>query len=47
MARDLAEVFPKLNIIGGCCGTTPEHIARLVEMRGANTSPMRVPALTP
>ena len=45
MARDLAEVFPKLNIIGGCCGTTPEHIARLVEMRGANTSPMRVPAV--
>ena len=43
MARDLAEVFPKLNIIGGCCGTTPEHIARLVEMREANTSPMRVP----
>ena len=45
MARDLAEVFPKLNIIGGCCGTTPEHIARLVEMREANTSPMRVPAV--
>ena len=45
MARDLAEVFPKLNIIGGCCGTTPEHIARLVEMRGANTSPMRVSAV--
>ena len=44
MARDLAEVFPKLNIIGGCCGTTPEHIDKLVEMRAANTAEVRVPA---
>ena len=44
MARDLAGVFPKLNIIGGCCGTTPEHIAKLVEMRAANTAEVRVPA---
>ena len=45
MARDLAEVFPKLNIIGGCCGTTPEHIAKLVEMRAANTAEVRVPSI--
>ena len=43
MAKDLSEIFPKLNIIGGCCGTTPEHIARLVQMRDANTENVRVP----
>ena len=44
MANDLSEIFPKLNIIGGCCGTTPEHIARLVQMCDANTDKVRVPA---
>ena len=44
MAKDLSEIFPKLNIIGGCCGTTPAHIARLVQMRDANTDKVRVPA---
>ncbi|MBN2083914.1 MAG: homocysteine S-methyltransferase family protein, partial [Anaerolineales bacterium] len=35
-ARDLAEFAEKLgaNIVGGCCGTTPEHLARLVERVG-------------
>lgn len=26
-------------VIGGCCGTTPDHIARLVELRGVAPSP--------
>ncbi len=43
MARDLSEIFPKLNIIGGCCGTTPEHIQRLVQMRDANSLAVRKP----
>ena len=28
-----------LNIVGGCCGTTPEHIAALVKAIGLNTAP--------
>jgi 5-methyltetrahydrofolate--homocysteine methyltransferase len=44
LARQLA-VFVRngwLNIVGGCCGTTPEHIRRLAEVvEGA--SPRRVP----
>ncbi|HQI51246.1 MAG TPA: methionine synthase [Bacteroidales bacterium] len=34
MAHDLAPLLhaSKVNIIGGCCGTTPEHIRKLVEM---------------
>ncbi|MGB7537690.1 MAG: methionine synthase [Anaerolineales bacterium] len=35
-ARDLAEFAEKFgaNIVGGCCGTTPQHLARLVERVG-------------
>jgi 5-methyltetrahydrofolate--homocysteine methyltransferase len=35
-ARDLAEFAEKYgaNIVGGCCGTTPRHLARLVERVG-------------
>lgn len=43
MARDLSEIFPKLNIIGGCCGTTPAHIKRLVQMRDTNSNLVRLP----
>jgi 5-methyltetrahydrofolate--homocysteine methyltransferase len=33
-----------LNLVGGCCGTTPEHIRALAEaVRGM--PPRRVPAL--
>src|SRR5204863_4698383 len=35
-----------LNIIGGCCGTTPAHIARIAEaVRGL--PPRKVPAIQP
>jgi 5-methyltetrahydrofolate--homocysteine methyltransferase len=35
-SRDLAAFAEKFgaNIVGGCCGTTPEHLARLVERVG-------------
>lgn len=33
-----------VNIIGGCCGTTPDHISAIVE-RCAKYSPRRIPAL--
>lgn len=35
-ARDLAEFAEKYgaNVVGGCCGTTPAHLARLVERVG-------------
>ncbi|MBN1439097.1 MAG: methionine synthase [Anaerolineales bacterium] len=35
-ARDLADFALSYgaNIVGGCCGTTPEHLARLVELVG-------------
>ncbi len=32
-----------LNVVGGCCGTTPEHIRRIAEM-AANYRPRRRPA---
>ncbi|MEM6391616.1 MAG: methionine synthase [Planctomycetota bacterium] len=31
-----------LNIVGGCCGSTPAHIAALVEHIGADTPPVAV-----
>ncbi|MEO1235335.1 MAG: homocysteine S-methyltransferase family protein, partial [Planctomycetota bacterium] len=31
-----------LNVVGGCCGTTPEHIAALVKHVGEDTPPARV-----
>ena len=30
-----------LNILGGCCGTTPEHIRALAEIRGSLNVPVR------
>ncbi|MAD20289.1 MAG: methionine synthase [Planctomycetaceae bacterium] len=30
-----------VNLVGGCCGTTPEHIATLVEMVGDRPAPKR------
>ena len=46
MARDLREFAEAglLNLVGGCCGTTPEHIAAIAEaMRGV--PPRAVPVL--
>ncbi|MEO0515322.1 MAG: homocysteine S-methyltransferase family protein, partial [Planctomycetota bacterium] len=31
-----------LNVVGGCCGTTPEHIAALVRHIGEDTPPTRI-----
>ncbi|MEM6855263.1 MAG: homocysteine S-methyltransferase family protein, partial [Planctomycetota bacterium] len=31
-----------LNVVGGCCGTTPDHIAALVKHIGEETPPARV-----
>ena len=34
-----------VGIVGGCCGTTPEHIARIVErVRGRRPAPSARPA---
>jgi len=38
--EDMAKFIPQLiesgvNIIGGCCGTTPEHIKKVVECSDA------------
>ena len=30
-----------VNIVGGCCGTTPEHIAKLAELVGEREAPRR------
>ena len=35
-----------LNIVGGCCGTTPEHIAHIAAL-AAKTSPRRLPSIEP
>nr|WP_317200835.1 methionine synthase [uncultured Psychrobacter sp.] len=45
----LLEGFAKagiLNIVGGCCGTTPEHIRLIAEMV-ANYSPRVIPEIAP
>jgi 5-methyltetrahydrofolate--homocysteine methyltransferase len=36
-----------VNIIGGCCGTTPEHLKRVVEVVGHVTPKARKPKPTP
>jgi len=36
-----------VNIIGGCCGTTPEHLKRVVEVIGNVAPKRREPAFTP
>ncbi len=36
----------QLNIVGGCCGTTPDHIARIAEV-AAKYPPRKIPALEP
>jgi len=36
-----------LNLVGGCCGTTPEHIAALVEKIGTQAPAKRAPEHTP
>jgi 5-methyltetrahydrofolate--homocysteine methyltransferase len=36
-----------VNIIGGCCGTTPDHLKRVVEVVGHVAPKKRSPALTP
>jgi 5-methyltetrahydrofolate--homocysteine methyltransferase len=33
-----------VNIVGGCCGTTPEHIAALAKAAG-NHAPRKIPVL--
>ena len=44
MARDLAEFVGEfgVNAVGGCCGTTPEHIAALVEAVGVRRPKERI-----
>ena len=37
-----------LNIVGGCCGTTPEHLAAVVDRLGNDRSPVaRIPEFEP
>src|SRR5207247_2650388 len=36
-----------LNVVGGCCGTTPEHIRQLVEAVGGHPSVPREPVREP
>lgn len=36
-----------VNIVGGCCGTTPEHIAHFRKIIDQNTAPIRKPAALP
>lgn len=32
-----------INVVGGCCGTTPEHIAAVIERLGTTPAPIRTP----
>jgi 5-methyltetrahydrofolate--homocysteine methyltransferase len=44
-SRDYAEAG-FLNLVGGCCGTTPEHIAAIAEAV-AGSSPREIPEIEP
>jgi 5-methyltetrahydrofolate--homocysteine methyltransferase len=46
---DLVEFVEKhkISIVGGCCGTTPEHLERLVRAIGQQDHPLRPTAGTP
>ncbi|ORE93457.1 B12-dependent methionine synthase [Stappia sp. 22II-S9-Z10] len=48
MARQIKEFADEglLNIVGGCCGTTPEHIAAIADMVASYT-PRKVPERKP
>src|ERR687897_991698 len=51
MARDLREMVEQfgIGIVGGCCGTTPEHLAELVRAIGnrpTSTRPVKPLAMT-
>jgi len=52
MAEQLADLVETagVNLVGGCCGTTPEHIKAMVERIGirapAPRSPRRIPAVS-
>lgn len=32
-----------INMVGGCCGTTPDHIAQLARKLGTDTAPVAIP----
>lgn len=42
-AEELAEFVEKyhINVVGGCCGTTPAHLKRLIERLGRRPAPPR------
>jgi 5-methyltetrahydrofolate--homocysteine methyltransferase len=48
-AEAMAEFVERHNIsiVGGCCGTTPEHLKRLVDKIHDHPAPLRPPSLTP
>jgi 5-methyltetrahydrofolate--homocysteine methyltransferase len=48
-ANDLYDFVTKHNIsiVGGCCGTTPEHLKLLVDKLNAHSHPPRPPHATP
>jgi len=48
MARTITEFAASglLNIVGGCCGTTPEHISKIAQAV-ANLAPRKPPTLPP
>ncbi|MCD6366080.1 MAG: methionine synthase, partial [Bacteroidales bacterium] len=48
MSRHIGHILDdgSVNIIGGCCGTTPEHIRRFVKL-AAKTHPREIPAIEP
>src|SRR5205823_524368 len=49
MARDLREFVAEygVSVVGGCCGTTPMHIAALVEALRGVTPHARSPRIEP
>ena len=52
-AEDLATALDNfvndygISLVGGCCGTTPAHLAAVVEKLGGKAIPTRTPALDP
>jgi len=49
LAKHLSQFVSELgvDIVGGCCGTTPEHLAAVIEVLGSTTKAVRHPSSEP
>ena len=49
MSHDMHDFLESgfVNIVGGCCGTTPDHIRLIAKQAGLTTRPRKIPVIEP